>query len=341
MRNKNLSVILALVLVLTMVFCFTACGGGTDNGQEISGDTPSESNEGPHTPSALTEDDWALAEEGSPVVCDFGLTDEGTDWTMDGALEKLDYSDLGNQGETLETRTKEALEKSGLTGFEFYTDFAAEEVTKEEAEEYGIDVGDILYTSCMEDENMDNRFIETGAYVNPMEGNYYQYAIYSTENYEDVKDADFKSLSEVMTKAFGVSADEKLIAEGFKAAYDRAANYEPPEDLQEDEDAEEIDAEELELTDEDIADDSEPEEEAESDDEVLDTEEFSEEDFDFDELLEGGDEYSCTLQQTIEIKGDGYTDRVLLSISAQQVDKEEVKGGAIVYASVERNRLYD
>ena len=341
MRNKNLSVILALMLALTMVFCFTACGGGTDNSQEPSGDTPSETQEGPHTPAALTEDDWALADEGAPVVCDFGLTDAGTDWTMSGALEKLDYSDLANQGETLETRTKEALEKSGLTGFDFYTDFASEEVTKEEAEEFGIDVGDILYTSCMEDESMDNRFVETGAYINPMEGNYYQYSVYSTESYEKAKDADVKSISEIMTKAFGVSADEKLIAEGFKAAYDRAANYEPPEELQAGEDAEEIDPEELELSGEDIADDSEAEEEAETDEEDADTEEFSEEDLDLDELMEDGDDFACALQQTIEIKGDGYTDRVIFSISAQQVDKEEVKGGAIVYASIERNRLYD
>ena len=344
MRNKRISAMLALILALTMVFCFTACGGGENDQDNTTTDTEETAQGGSGTPLNLTEDDWALADEGgAPVVCDMGLKDAAADWTMAGALEKLDYSDLGSQKDALETRTKEALEKSGLTGFDLYTDYEEEEVSPEEAAEYGIDVGNILYTSGTEDEDMDNRVVETGAYNEPGGDAYYQYVVYSTKSYESPEDADAKELCEILTKAFGVNADESLISDGFKAAYDRAANYVLPEELQVDEDTEDIDPEELIISDEDEAEDTAESDEAaeeELSDEGIIEGELDE--VDLDELMgSGGEDYSCALQQTIEIKGEGYTDRVILSISAQQVSKDEIAGGAIVYASVERNRLYD
>ena len=69
---------------------------------------------------------------------------------------------------------------------------------------------------------------------------------------------------------------------------------------------------------------------------MLAEESDDEEEMDLDELSMG-DDYSCSLQQTLEVAGDGWTDTVLVTITAQKMEE----GKAFLYASVERDRHYE
>ena len=331
MKNKKLSVVLVLMLVLALTLSFTACGGsqGGEEGGEASG-------EAAKNPAALQDGDWEHADENAePVTCNLGIEGSGEEWTMEGSLAKLDYSDLESQKETLENNVKEALKKSDLDVFELYTEYEEDEgVTPEEAVDYGIDVGELLFTSGVEDDEMVGRVIEAGAYNNPQDGNFYQYTAYSTENFNSVEEIDIDAVQKLLHDACGITVDKDLLLEGLTAAYNRAAEYVAPEipEVGEDEEAEDPEAPD---TDEELPDDGSIVLDDE-DDEVLE----EGEDLDFEDY-EYEDQYSCTLQQTVEFKGEGYTDRILFNITAQKADKEDVPGGAIIYLSAERDRAYE
>ncbi len=344
MRNKKVSAVLAVILMLALVMCFTSCGGSQDE-NEGGGGTDSLSAK---VPADLTEDDWLLADDnGEALTCNLGIKEAEGEWTMEGSLAALNYDNLESEKETLEKNMKDALSASGIEGFDFYTDYENDEISQEEAIEYGVEVDELLYTSGMENEDMDKRVVEAGAYSNPQDGQYYQYTAYSSESYKSVEEANVSELCQILEKAYGITCDEKLMSDGIKAAYERAANYVEEElpEIEEDgmetsEDISESDSEE------DISEgDSEeavPEEEDEEipEEEVIlsDGEDMGELEIDEDDVFT--DEYTCTLQQTMEVKGEGYVDRVMLNITAQKISADDASGGAAVYVSVERDRMY-
>ena len=339
MRNKKAASVLAVILILALALCFTACGG-SQGGNEGSSESGVETDSvNAKAPADLTEDDWLLADEGGEALtCNLGLKAAESGWTMEGSLAALKYSNLESEKDTLEKNMKDALASSGIEGFDFFTDYENDEISQEEAIEYGIDVSELLYTSGMEDEDIDKRVVEAGAYQNPQDGNYYQYTAYSSESYKSVEEINVSELCQLFEKAYGVTCDEQLMNDGFKAAYERAANYVEPEIPEVGEDEEDASEELSEDDSEEIVLEGEDEEALDEDSPLYDSEDMGDLEFDEEELY--SDEYACTLQQTIEVEGEGYVDRVILNISAQKVDTEEVPGGAMIYASVERDRMY-
>ena len=153
MRNKKAASVLAVILILALTLCFTACGGsqGGNEGSSVSGGETDSVNA--KAPADLTEDDWLLADEGGEALtCNLGLKAAESGWTMEGSLAALKYSNLESEKDTLEKNMKDALASSGIEGFDFFTDYENDEVSQEEAIEFGIDVSELLYTSGMEDE---------------------------------------------------------------------------------------------------------------------------------------------------------------------------------------------
>ena len=342
MKNRRLSQILVLLIALSMTFAFTACGG--NSGGNSGGSGSPEGSGGSDAaklirPSEITAEDWTVCDEGLPVEADMGLGSGSEGWTMEGTLAKLDYTDLESQKDILEKSVKEGLEASKLEGFELYSDFEASEMTAEEAEEYGVEIGDLLYTSGTEDEYMEERVIEAGAYNNITDGTYHQYTIYSSQSFYSMDEIDMPELLRVFNECYGVSCDETLLRKAFEVAMKQANDYVAPESEYSDED-EEYEEEEEEMTEEEEelpAGDTELDAQVGEDAEEGETEEIDLSDVEIDEGygMDGMD-YSCTVEQRTEVKGKGYTDTITLNIVAQKVGD-----GACAYASIERNRVYD
>ena len=58
---------------------------------------------------------------------------------------------------------------------------------------------------------------------------------------------------------------------------------------------------------------------------------FADEEGDF----EGG--YPCVMNQTIEKEGEGYTDKIVVSLVSQQISEEDT----VIYMSIEVDRCYN
>ena len=362
--------LLVIALILSMIFTLSACGGNSGNGG-----------------SSEKGISWELTEVGYESDYDFGAeTAEGG--ALTGTLEKLDYSDLNALQESLQTAAEEGIASAGLGNFEFITDFEQMEETMEEAQAEGYEVGDLVYCSGLEDDDMDKAAFESGCYNNPLDGKYYQYSIFSTKSYYGSDEMDLDEVIETVKATYGITLDKAKLEKAVEAI--EAKSKEPipedaaqdeegddveegdieDEDLEEgdedseefdsedmvfvDEDGNEIDLSELELEEEegDLEDGEEFEVEAE-DEEEADAEEgedADEEDEDLGELseeemddlifaeedgFEGG--YPCLISQKIENAGEGYNDKITVSLIAQQVSEED----SILYVSVEVDRCYD
>lgn len=352
MKNKFL--VAVLILTLCFTYCFTLTGCGKSGGIE-----------------------WTLGEDGYEAEYDFGAenSDAGA---LRAILEKMDYSDLGALQEELQGKTETAINELSLGNFELFTDYEEMEETMEEAQEEGYDVGNLVYCTGMEDDDMDKAAIESGVYENPMDGKTYQYVIYSTESYYDSTQVDTAQVCDTISKAFGITLNEQKLADAITAISAKA--LEPvPEDAEEgDEEGE--DAEEIEIEEGEEGEDAEEDVDSEGDEEEIDLEdaeelteedlealgidienlegedeegeegddeeeiEFEDEDgeyvdvddLDFAEEGEGEYGYPCAMTQTIEVEGDGYTDKIVLTLVGQQIDAEQV----LVYLSTEIDRCY-
>ena len=363
MKNK----LLVIALILSMVFTLSACGGNSGNGSSEKGIS------------------WELKEDGYESDYDFGAeTADGG--VLTGTLEKLDYSDLSALQEKLQSAAEEGIASAGLGSFEFITDFEPMEESLEEAQAEGYEVGDLVYCSGMEDDDMDQAAFESGCYNNPMDGKYYQYSIFSTKSYYGSDKMDLDEVINTVKTTYGITLDKAKLQKAVEAIEAKskepipedASQDEEGEDIEEgdieddeegdeeseefdsedmvfvDEDGNEIDLSELELEEEegDLEDGEEFEVEAEDEEEAdaEDGEDADEEDEDLGELseeemddlifaeedgFEGG--YPCLISQKIENAGEGYNDKITVSLIAQQVSEED----SILYVSVEVDRCYD
>ena len=351
MRNKLIAICLIAALCLT----FTACGstGGSS----------------PMTADDIEWDNDGMLEMGD---YDYGLS-VSDDGIMLGALEKLDYSDLGAQEEPLKETTLKLIDEAGLGQYELISDYEKMEESMEEAVEQGYDMGDIVYCTGTEEENLELGVLEVAAYHNPTENKYYQYTIYNGRSYFGAENVDGEEVSEFIKNAFGIEADPAKIVEAAKIleakAIAEAAAEGEEGDRSEDSDAEEEivsddeeteDEEELSDDDYEIVWDDEGSEDA--DEESGDEEELTDEDYEIDlddedavfydedgneislddlDLDFGDDEESfyvpCLLRQSAEFKGDGYTD----SITFQMIAENMEDGSVAIYPAIERYRCYD
>ena len=358
MRNK----IFIAILILSMVFTLSACGGnGSGSGSGSSGI------------------EWELTEDGYEADYDFGAetSDEGV---LLPTLDKLDYSDLNALQESLQSSAETGMSDAGLGSFEFITDFEEMEESVEEAKEEGYEVGDLVYCSGMEEDDMDLAAFESGVYNNPMDGKYYQYSLFSSRSYYGAKNVNLDEIIETFKTTYGVTIDKAKLEKAVEAIEAKAMEpipedetAEEAEELEgedaetEDEDSEELESDDLVFVDEDgnaiDMDDIEIEEEEGEDleeDEGEDEEEYSdaeedegedEDDEEYYELsedemndlvfadeegdFEGG--YPCVMNQTIEKEGEGYTDKIVVSLVSQQISEEDT----VIYMSIEVDRCYN
>ena len=214
MRNK----LIAACLIAALCFTFTACG----NPKIEWGD-----------------DGMAFCAE-----YDYGLK-AGSEGLMLGTLDKLNYSDLEGEQDTLKETTAKAIEEAGLGKYELEAFFEKLPESVEEAAEKGYDMGDMLYCMGTEEENMELGVLETAAYHNPTENKYYQYIIYNSKTYYGAENVDGQKLADLLMKDFGIKADPKKIEAAAKGVEEKSLNS-SAEDISGGED------EEVELSDDDI-----------------------------------------------------------------------------------------
>ena len=271
MKNK----LFVLALILSMVFTLTACGGN----------------------SAGSSIEWELTEDGYESEYDFGAvtSEEGA---LQGTLSKLDYSDLNALQEDLQKAAEDGMAQAGLENFEFITDYEEMEDSIEEAKEEGYEVGDLVYCSGMEEDDMDLAAFESGCYNNPTDGKYYQYSIFSTKSYYGSKNVDVDEIIKTLNDTYGISLDKAKLEKAISAIETKAM-----EPIPEDESAEEAEAEAEEGEEEADAEDSEAEEmELDSDDMVFVDEDGNE--IDLSELELEEDEESSDLEDDVDFSED-------------------------------------
>ena len=285
MKNK----LFAVALILSMVFTLSACGGSGSSGQGSGSGI-----------------EWELTEDGYEADYDFGGDASGLDeGALGGTLAKLDYSDLDKLQEPLQTAAEEGMEAAGIENFQFLTDFEEMEESVEEAKEEGYEVGDLVYCSGMEDDDMDLAAFESGVYNNPMDGKYYQYSIFSTKSYYGADNVDADEVLDTIKTTYGITLDKDKLEKAISAIEtkamepipeDESADAEEGEEGEEgeDADAEDLDEEDMVFVDEDgneiSLEDQELEEEDLSEDEEASDEESADAEEDLDESEDEYDE---------------------------------------------------
>ena len=143
---------------------------------------------------------------------DFGFT-ASDDFAMSGALSKIDYSDISNQLSKLESMMNTAVKKSMSGSYSTFSDY-------EEDDSDSIDK--LAYVLAMEDDDPEKSFLETGVYHNKTDNKYYQYTVYTSDNFFDNSKTDIEKALKEIKSAYGITVSqqnvEKAVNEVLKVA---------------------------------------------------------------------------------------------------------------------------
>lgn len=150
---------------------------------------------------------------------DFGFT-ASDDFAMSGALSKIDYSDISNQLSKLESMMNTAVKKSMSGSYSTFSDY-------EEDDSDSIDK--LAYVLAMEDDDPEKSFLETGVYHNKTDNKYYQYTVYTSDNFYDNSKTDIEKALKEIKSAYGITVSqqnvEKAVNEVLKVATETEDYY--------------------------------------------------------------------------------------------------------------------
>lgn len=150
---------------------------------------------------------------------DFGFT-ASDDFAMSGALSKIDYSDISNQLSKLESMMNTAVKKSMSGSYSTFSDY-------EEDDSDSIDK--LAYVLAMEDDDPEKSFLETGVYHNKTDNKYYQYTVYTSDNFYDNSKTDIEKALKEIESAYGITVSqqnvEKAVNEVLKVATETEDYY--------------------------------------------------------------------------------------------------------------------
>lgn len=207
--------IFVLLLIFLMSISMIACGGNDDEivqepdntaADNVSGDALSEeSGESEAEEGKIDTSGLVIGEEGE-VKFDFGFT-VSDDFAMSGAIKKISYTDISKQLGKLEDMMGAAVKKALSGEYPMFSDY-------EEDDSESIDK--LAYVVAMEDDDSEKSFLETGAYHSKTDKKYYQYTVYTSDNfYDNSKENIKRSLGEIKS-AYGITVSQKTVEKAVK-----------------------------------------------------------------------------------------------------------------------------
>ena len=214
-EKKQMKKIFVLLLIFLMSISMIACGGNDDEivqepdntaADNVSGDALSEeSGESEAEEGKIDTSDLVIGEEGE-VKFDFGFT-VSDDFAMSGAIKKISYTDISKQLGKLEDMMGAAVKKALSGEYPVFSDY-------EEDDSESIDK--LAYVLAMEDDDSEKSFLETGAYHSKTDNKYYQYTVYTSDNfYDNSKENIKRSLGEIKS-AYGITVSQKTVEKAVK-----------------------------------------------------------------------------------------------------------------------------
>ena len=254
---------LILLLILSMTFCFAACGGSgnaeEEAGADIEEDAEAVIEEAAEEAANNAEGDAAAAidaiqdETGilfSGGDFDFGL-DLLQDFSLMPAFEKREYKDLLESEDEFRAILKEGLSDGSLGTFRYndslslkseleYAINAAEEAGQPLPEEVIEEYRNMVFTTGSaetENEFANGGTVQIGIIKAPDEiedgdaeetevlfqGKFQHYAEYTGGDHDDIEGIDYEALSDGLKKTMGIVTDPEKLKAGFAEAFSEAA----------------------------------------------------------------------------------------------------------------------
>ena len=168
--------IFVLLMAVVMSIRMIACGGG--------------------------EEDIVEAEDGEAKF-NFGF-EVRDDFAMAEALKKIDYTDISKQTAELEEMMAAAVKEALPGDYPMTADY-------EEDDEDSIDK--LAYVMAIEDDDSEKSFLETGAYHNKDDDKYYQYTVYTSDNFYDNSADNIEKTLQEISSAYGVIVSQDKVQE--------------------------------------------------------------------------------------------------------------------------------
>ena len=230
--------LLTLLLILMLTLSMAACGGsddtpegdgsgtennvieGTEEGEEGdaadgSGEEESQSNEGGiGTGETVNPDDLIMGDdEYSDMEAEYDFKFDAADsFGLVSLIEKVDYSDISALAAVMEERlaAADSVYGSQFMGFADYEEIPEDDIDK------------LAYAIAMENDDVEGRYLETGAYHAQSTGKHYQYVMSATQNFYEVSSANTKTVVNDLEKAMGITVSEKRMQSAIETAIEQA-----------------------------------------------------------------------------------------------------------------------
>ncbi len=229
--------LLTLLLILMLTLSMTACGGnddtpdtdgtGTENnaveGTEVgeageegegSGEEDQSSEGGIGTGAVVNPDELIMGgDDYSDMEAEYDFKFDAADsFGLDSMIAKVDYSDISALASVMEDRltSADSVYGSRFVGFSEY---------EEEPED---DIDKLAYSIAMENDDVEGRYLETGAYHAQSTGKHYQYVMTASQNFYEVSAANTKSVISDLEKTMGITIAEKKMHSAIQQAFEQA-----------------------------------------------------------------------------------------------------------------------
>ena len=229
--------LLTLLLIFMLTLGMAACGSNDDtpegegagteqnvvegdeegeNGEEGegSGEEDQDGQSGIGTGETVNPDDLIMGEEDySDMEAEYDFKYEAAEtFGLDSMIAKVDYSDISALMSVMEERVQAADSVYGtnFVGFGDYEEIPEDEIDK------------LAYAIAMENDDVEGRYLETGAYHAQSTDKHYQYVMTATQNFYEVSSENTKSVVSDLEKAMGITISEKKMHSAIKQAFEQA-----------------------------------------------------------------------------------------------------------------------